>query len=130
MDEAFNDWQISYQERQPVLSMANRGEVLEITDSRSCRNSERHVLTGLARAVCLACDAAPRQAKLAEIVARDYGIMATDSQIAEITSKLLADRLILAMDDRFVGLALKGTPPALTTEFPGGDFHIEDSGYI
>lgn len=123
MDEAFSDWQSSHQEGEPVLSMADRGEELEITDSRSCRSSERHVLTGLARAVCLACDAAPRQAKLAEIVARDHGITATDGQIAEITSKLQADRLILAMDDRFIGLALKGTPPALASEFPGGDFH-------
>jgi Radical SAM superfamily len=130
MDEALNDWKISHEEGQPMLSMAQRGEVLEITDSRSCRSSERHVLTGLARAVCLACDAAPQQAKLAEIVARDHGITATDGQLAEITGKLLADRLILAMDGRFVGVALKGTPRALATEFPGGDFHISDPGYI
>jgi len=87
------------------------------------------VLTGLARAACLACDAAPRQAKLAEIIARDHGITATDSQLAETISKLLADRLILAMDDRYIGLALKGTPPALATEFPGGDVYGVVSGF-
>jgi ribosomal peptide maturation radical SAM protein 1 len=122
------NWQVAHAaDSPPVLSMADRGGELEIIDSRSCRSSGRHVLTGLARAVCLACDAAPRQAKLAEIIARDHGITATDGQFAEITGKLLSDRLILPMDDRYMGLALKNAPRLPdSTQFPGG--HVAVNG--
>ena len=119
---AVRDWRTAQFAKEPVLSMEDHDGVLEITDTRSCARSPRHVLTGLTRAVCLACDAGPREGKLVAIIERDFDMTATDDEIADVTGKLLSDRLVLAMDGRLVGLALKGRAPALPddTQFPGG----------
>ena len=120
---AARDWRTAHEQRQPVLTGEDRDGVLEITDTRSCARSPRRTLTGLARAVCLACDAAPREDKLAEIIGRDFGLAATGSQIAEITHELVSDRLVLRMDGRLVGLHLPPDIPALAgdDESPGGN---------
>jgi ribosomal peptide maturation radical SAM protein 1 len=122
---AFNaarDWRAAHIGATPVLLADDRGDVLEITDTRSCARSGRHVLTGLARAVCLACHAAPREGKLAEIIAGEFGLTATDEQIEEVLAKLVSDRLVLKMDGRLMGLALESPLPALPADedFPGG----------
>jgi ribosomal peptide maturation radical SAM protein 1 len=119
---AVHDWQAEHITKQPVLEIEDHDGELEITDSRSCVRSQRHILTGLERAVCLACDAAPREGKLAEIIDRDFGMAATDDEIAAAVDRLLSDRLVLAMDGRLVGLAVKGPVPAFLTadQFPGG----------
>jgi ribosomal peptide maturation radical SAM protein 1 len=120
---AVRDWRAAQAGgKEPVLEMEDHDGVLEITDSRRRANSPRHVLTGLDRAVCLACDAAPRQGKLAEIIDRGFGVTATDDEIAEVVDRLLSDRLVLAIDGRLVGLALRGPLPPLPADdqFPGG----------
>ena len=102
--------------------MEDRGDELVITDTRSCARSGRHVLTGLARAVYLACDIAPRQDRLAEKVARDFGLTPAPGQIEAVVATLRADRLILDLDGKFISLALTGSVPAYpdATQFPGG----------
>jgi ribosomal peptide maturation radical SAM protein 1 len=107
----------------PVLTMEDRAGVLEITDTRACARTSRQLLTGLARAVLLACDAAPRPGRLAGIVGRDNGITASPDEIDAVVRKLLDDRLVLAMDDRLVGLVLRSPVPDRIpgySEFPGG----------
>jgi ribosomal peptide maturation radical SAM protein 1 len=99
--------------------------VLAITDSRGCATSGRHLLTGLARAVCLACAGAPRQGKLAEVVERDFGLAASAAEVAAVARTLTADRLVLPLDGRLVGLALRAPGGRLPpypdyTQFPGG----------
>jgi hypothetical protein len=121
------DWGVAHVVgKPPELWMEDRDGVLAITDSRGCARSARHVLTGLARAVCLACDDAPRPGKLPDIIGHDFGITATDDEIAAVTDKLISDRLVLAMDGRLVGLALRTRPRAMpdSSEFPGGYFSV------
>jgi ribosomal peptide maturation radical SAM protein 1 len=121
--DAARDWRVDFHAAQPALTMEEHGDdVLEITDTRTRATAPLHVLTGLDRAVCLACDAAPRQGKLAEIIERDFGLTASESQIADVVTRLRSDRLILAIDGRLIGLALKGPVPALPDidDFPGG----------
>jgi hypothetical protein len=107
--------------RKPVLAMEDRDGVLRITDTRSCARVPRHELTGLARAVLLACDNAPRQGRLAETIAKE-GLAATGDEIAGALDRLLADRLVLAIDGRLLGLALRAPVPELPApdSFPGG----------
>jgi hypothetical protein len=103
--------------------MEDRAGVLEITDTRACARTSRQLLTGLSRAVLLACDSAPRPARLAEIVGRDGGITASQDEIDAVVRKLRDDRLVLSMDDRLVGLVLHGPVPDHIpdySEFPGG----------
>jgi ribosomal peptide maturation radical SAM protein 1 len=123
---AVRDWAAAHRSGSiPVLSMEDQAGTLEITDTRSCARSERQLLTGLSRAVLLACDSAPRPAHLTKTVAKDFGIEASDEEIDTVMRKLIADRLVLAVDDRLISLVLKGPVPATIpdySEFPGGGF--------
>jgi ribosomal peptide maturation radical SAM protein 1 len=120
------DWAAAHKSGSvPVLSMEDRAGTLEITDTRSCARAERQLLTGLSRAVLLACDSAPRPAHLAKTVATDLGIEAGEEELAAAVRKLIADRFVLQIDDRLISLVLKGPVPATIpdySEFPGGGF--------
>jgi len=121
--QAARDWGAAYGSgRRPVLTMDDYGDDLVITDTRTCARSGRHVLSGLARAIYLACDAAPRRDRLPAVLERDFGLSAGEDELAEITGPLLADRLVLELDGRLVSLALPSPVPAYPdyTQFPGG----------
>jgi ribosomal peptide maturation radical SAM protein 1 len=98
------------------------GRVLAITDTRACATARRHVLSGLSRAVCLACDDAPRAAGLPAVLERDFGLTPARSQLDAVVARLLCDRLVLALDGRLVGLALPASLPPYpdASQFPGG----------
>jgi hypothetical protein len=64
--------------------------VLAVTDTRSCSIQEYQELTGLERAVLLACDSAPRPSRLAQVVARDHGMTVTEDRIAGVIDRMLA----------------------------------------
>ncbi len=103
--------------RQPVLTADDQSDRLCLTDTRSCAVRPRHVLDGLAREVYLACDRAPRRARLAQTVGSD------EDQVAGVVARLLADRLVLEIDGRVVALALPesgAAGPPDHTQFPGG----------
>jgi ribosomal peptide maturation radical SAM protein 1 len=121
---AVRDWAAAHRSGElPVLASQDRAGVLEITDTRACARTSRQLLTGLSRAVLLACDSAPRPARIAEIVGRDAGITASQDEIDAVVRKLRDDRLVLSMDDRLVGLVLHGPVPDHIpdySEFPGG----------
>jgi hypothetical protein len=105
-----------------VLASQDQAGVLEITDTRACARSPRQLLTGLSRAVLLACDNAPRPARLAEIISAG-GITASQDEIDAVVRKLLDDRLVLSMDDRLVSVVLHSPVPDRIpdySEFPGG----------
>jgi ribosomal peptide maturation radical SAM protein 1 len=122
--QAVRDWSAAHRGGDlPVLAMEDRAGVLEITDTRACARTPRQLLTGLARAVLLACDDAPRPARLAGIVHREAGLVASPDEIDAVVRKLRDDRLVLAMDDRLVGLVLRSPVPDRIpgySEFPGG----------
>jgi ribosomal peptide maturation radical SAM protein 1 len=124
---AARDWRAAHIGRTPMLLAEDQGAVLQITDTRSCARSPRHALTGLARLVCLACGAAPRESKLAEALRRDYQVTASEEEIAEVLARLEADRLVLRMDGRLMGLPLNAPLPALAGDFdfPGGAVYLE-----
>ena len=122
--QAVRDWAAAHRGgKLPVLAMEDRAGVLEITDTRACARTPRQLLTGLARAVLLACDDAPRPARLAGIVSREAGLAASPDEIDAVVRRLLDDRLVLAMDDRLVSLVLPSPVPDRIpdySEFPGG----------
>ena len=124
---AVHDWRAAHAAgTEPVLEVADGDGVLRITDTRGCARVPRHELTGLTRAVYLACDGAPREGKLAAIVDRDFGLAAAEQEIAGIVARLLADRLVLAIDGRLLSLALEAHAPANPdfTQFPGGHVRV------
>jgi radical SAM superfamily enzyme YgiQ (UPF0313 family) len=124
---AVKAWRAAYAAgRLPALVMRDEHDHLDLTDSRSCARQPRYRLDGLARAVYLACDGAPRRARLAETV-RAQVPAATGDQVAGVVARLLADRLLLEIDGRLIALALPMSGPASGTaappdhtQFPGG----------
>jgi hypothetical protein len=122
--QAVRDWAAAHRSgKLPVLARQDQAGVLEITDTRACARTPRQLLTGLARAVLLACDNAPRPARLAAILSREYCITASQDEIDAVVRKLLDDRLVLSMDDRLVSVVLHSPVPDRIpdySEFPGG----------
>ena len=104
-----------------MLTLEDRAGGLEITDTRACARTSRQLLTGLARAVLLACDDAP--GRPGGRVRQPRPAAAGQDEIDAVVRKLLGDRLVLAMDDRLVSLVLRGPVPDRIpdySEFPGG----------
>jgi ribosomal peptide maturation radical SAM protein 1 len=121
--DGIQHWRAAFHaDLRPILSMQDRDGKLSIIDSRDCATTQHRMLTGVIRAVCLACDAAPRSDKIAERVRTDFGLDASDGAVEEACQQLIADGLVLPIDDRLVGLALQGTLPPVPDyyNFPGG----------
>jgi ribosomal peptide maturation radical SAM protein 1 len=121
--DAVDAWrQAQRGERPPLLWRADGDGGMVVTDTRSCALQERRVLTGLDRALVLACDDAPRPNRLARIVSEDHGISATGDELAEAIDRLVSARFVLPVDGRLVGLVLDGSPASLAelSDFPGG----------
>lgn len=118
----------SFSRRPPVLSMTDSDGVLDVVDTRACAAKGFHSLTGPARAVLLACDASPRPEKLGETLRSDHGVTASDEEVAAVVEQLVRDRLILPIDGRLVGLAVRGTGAAKpgSREFPGGQLRLPE----
>ncbi|GGL79916.1 RiPP maturation radical SAM protein 1 [Streptomyces fumigatiscleroticus] len=106
----------------PVLTMTDRDGALHVTDTRRCATQVRRRLTGVARAVLLACDTAPRPERLPDVLARDHGLDVPAEEVSAALSRLTRDGLILRLDGRAVGLPVRGNLPAYPRhpEFPGG----------
>ncbi|WP_328771873.1 RiPP maturation radical SAM C-methyltransferase [Streptomyces sp. NBC_00286] len=123
LQEVANQWKQAFHDTvRPVLAMTDVDGELHILDTRRCAERTRMRLTGVARAVVLACDAAPRPAKLREILRRDHDLDVAQATIDAAVESLVERRLLLEIDDRLVTLAIPGTIPSLPTgrDFPGG----------
>lgn len=119
---AVKRWRRSFwNEPRPILGMHDDGRRLVISDSRRIATQFTTRLTGLARAVLLACDAAPPRERLAATLAREHGAAPAKRLDAAVES-LLARRFLLELDGRLVALPVRGELPRLPTfrEFPGG----------
>ncbi|NJP88761.1 RiPP maturation radical SAM protein 1 [Nonomuraea sp. FMUSA5-5] len=128
--EAVREWRAAFRRHlPPILSLVDRDGVLDIMDSRGCARRWRTTLSGLARAVYLAADAAPRADRIADAVNRDLDVRASEDEVRAVVDELVADRLVLPIDGRLVALAVKGDLPALPqhTEFPGGHVSADPS---
>jgi hypothetical protein len=112
----------------PMLSMTDQDGALDLLDSRRCAVSFRARLTGLDRAVYLACDHAPRPERVAAIVRGEYGLDAGDAEVAASVAELCRRNLLLSMDGRVLSLAVLEPAPALPelAEFPGG--RVDEGG--
>jgi magnesium-protoporphyrin IX monomethyl ester (oxidative) cyclase len=84
----------------PVLNMRREGDTIEITDSRSCRTNDHHVLPPLAARVYAACDEATDRRALAESIDID------PVTLEEILTSLIDDKLLMDFNGHLVALAV------------------------
>jgi len=106
----------------PVLSMTERGDCIDIFDTRPCATARRLTLSGLDARVYLASEPA---ADLRE-VCRRLGPSGADAPAVEAALERLVElRLVLNLKGRYLALAVPGDSPTLITdeEFPGGCLH-------
>ena len=118
----------SHSRRPPVLTMTDQDGTLDVVDTRACAVKAFRSLTGLDRAVLLACDASPRPERLADTVRREHGVSASDEEVAAAVDRLVRDLLILPIDGRLIGLAVNGAgaPMPGDREFPGGELRLPE----
>ncbi len=93
-------------DQRPVLQMRQAGERLLITDTRPCAVQRDLVLEGLAAKIYWACDAAVTRDQLLnalqEVEHRPVGWQ----EVAPVVEQLRAQKILLHLDGRFIGLAV------------------------
>jgi hypothetical protein len=103
----------------PVLSMAVRGESIDIFDTRPCAVVRRTTLTGLDAQAYIACEPA---ADCREICRR-LGASGSDAVAVQAAIDRLSELKLLAnLHGKYLALAVPGESPPLLdeAEFPGG----------
>jgi hypothetical protein len=99
----------------PVLEMRGDGDSIEITDTRSCRTADKHVLSPLAARVYAACDEATDRRTLATRTGVD------PTTLDEVLTSLIADKLLMDFDGHLLALAVDTSPTRPDwTPSPGG----------
>ena len=84
----------------PLLEMRRNGETIEVTDTRSCRTAEHHVLSPLAARIYTACDEATDRRALADRTGVD------PQTLDEVLTSLIADNLLLDLGGHLLALAV------------------------
>ncbi|HEX7679624.1 MAG TPA: hypothetical protein VF713_15940, partial [Thermoanaerobaculia bacterium] len=88
----------------PRLEMRYDCDSIEITDTRSCRTAEHHVLTPLATRIYAACDEGTDRRTLAERTVVD------PTTVDEVLTSLIADKLLMDFDGHLLALAVDTSP--------------------
>jgi ribosomal peptide maturation radical SAM protein 1 len=106
----------------PRLDMQEQGDALIITYTRPWAVAAEIILEGVARTIYIACDAALTAdlliAHLQDTLNRDVSW----EDIQPIVEQLLAQKILLRLDDRFLSLAVPAPYPKMLThdDYPGG----------
>lgn len=93
----------------PRLDMRAAGDDVVITDTRQCAARSTHRLKGLAAKIYHQCDAVQSLATLLRV----FDGHANDADVREILRKLVADKLMVEDDGKYLSLAIN-------QEIPGG----------
>jgi ribosomal peptide maturation radical SAM protein 1 len=106
----------------PLLTVEEQGDALRLLDTRDCAVEQWTTLRGLERAVYLLGDEAPTPTRLPELLRAQHGLAPDAEELAATVERLLARKLMVAVDGRLVSLAVRGDVPGLPTrpETPGG----------
>lgn len=116
------DWrQADAPKERPVLSMVDSGTHLTLTDTRPCAVDRQFTLSGLAYTIYKACDQALTPQALVQAL-RPSGCSWAD--IEPVVAELCRRKLLLALNDRLLSLAVKEPAQPLLTDHPGGEVNL------
>ncbi len=90
----------------PQLNLRDTGDRLILTDTRPCAVAPAIVLEGVARAVYLACDSALPAEMLVQALQNQFALTRTWDQLQPIVAQLLAQKILLHLDQRYLSLAV------------------------
>jgi magnesium-protoporphyrin IX monomethyl ester (oxidative) cyclase len=105
----------------PLLSMVDSGTHLTLTDTRPCAVDRQSTLSGLAYTIYKACDQALTPQALTQAL-RPSGCSWAD--IEPVVADLRRRKLLLALNDRLLSLAVKEPCQPLLAEHPGGEVNV------
>jgi magnesium-protoporphyrin IX monomethyl ester (oxidative) cyclase len=131
--EAVREWVFDWMrvkhrplDQRPVLMMTDDGVEIRIRDTRSVATRSHHVLRGLARLVYLTCDDAIAAEGLVAALNRRFDLSATWSDAAPVVDDLVANKLMLAVESRYLSLATwEGRDVAASRISPFGGLDFE-----
>jgi len=104
----------------PLLKVSEDGDALHFFDTREVAVERSCRLEGLARRVYLLSEDARTFSQIESSLAKTSAAPVDRQQVAQALDDLVARRLVLHIDDRYLGLALRGDVPQLPKSFPGG----------
>jgi ribosomal peptide maturation radical SAM protein 1 len=112
MEQAVCDWREAFiSSDRPSLWYASRGDFLEFHDTRGCAPSNETAIEGLHRDVYLCCEDGTARNRLTQLLKARYAFAGTEDEIHDAVESLIESKLILALDDRLLGLATQGPAP-------------------
>ena len=102
--------------------MSDRGEAIEITDSRPCAVDPSYTLAGLSAAVYRHCEEAKPLESLHLCAGAWNGFDCSPEHLTRVFEELRARKLILELNGRILGLAVREqvSPMPELWEFPFG----------
>jgi ribosomal peptide maturation radical SAM protein 1 len=113
----------------PVLSMADNGECIKISDTRPCAHKNQVILEGLAYWIYRACDHALTPRELLAALDQQAKFNLTWEDIHIVVAELKECMLLLEINERFLSLAVQEPykPLLQQTESPSG--YIDFNSY-
>jgi len=123
LGKAVGDWKnIHLTGLRPVLCSVDRGEAIDFLDTRPCAPVRRSTISGLEAEVYRAIDAAHAPAEIAARLGRG------EPEIAAALAQLAARKVVLALGDKYLGLAIEGEMPSIPDHetLPGGWVQLHD----
>lgn len=107
-------------ERPPVLSMIETADAITVYDSRPGATRPEHSLRGLPYRVYKACDQARTLGALVRTLERQVRPAPSPADVESAVAELLDRKILLALDDHYLSLAVREPIPLLPQRFPGG----------
>jgi magnesium-protoporphyrin IX monomethyl ester (oxidative) cyclase len=117
LGKAVSDWKSGYfVDPRPVLSMTDRGDVIDIYDTRPCAPARRVTVTGFEAEVYREADTALAAGEIALRLKRDIG------HVNQALASLARRKLLLPLNGKHLALAVPGEMPTPfeADELPGG----------
>lgn len=111
----------------PLLLMREERDFIHVTDTRPGAIAETHLLYDLPRRVYRLSDDIQTPASLLKALSRDGGPAVSESELANVVAELKERRLLLVLNGRILGLALREVSdiPDSDDDFPGGVTDVE-----
>jgi hypothetical protein len=124
LSRALDAWQAAFAGPiKPVLCVSDRGDVLDVLDTRACAFARRATLAGLDAEVYRACEPAVAAGSLRARLAREgTPAGAVDAALARLVER----QLVLPVHDKYLALGIPGDVPLLHApeDSPGGWMHV------
>jgi len=128
LQKAVTLWSNSWETAIPLMYMSDQGEQIVIIDTRAVATSFTHTLSGLKSDIYRLCGEPIAKGRLKTKLNSLLAKPIDDVQLDKVLEELVNDKLIIALSNCFMSLALMGITPPLpeTKDYPAGYLNLEN----